>query len=932
MKLRVIVTMCCLWTYHTCSLAGEYYVDISHPKASDESLGTQEAPWKTIQHAANTVDLGATVHVMPGVYPESISIGPNVTEGEATRPRRGKGMITFIADGSGPAIIDGAAHLKPEDFKPTAEKGVFSWTPPEPFIKYGAGAAPQHLSWVFIDDTRLILKQYVYPSLAYNARTGDDDIRDWKGFAAKLKQAGAADQPSPAKRLWELLPARNHQMIENGLQEEFTDWHKAHLVKALNQLITRRRDFYQPEAFKVVTLPPAAQELHKLAPKKLRGDNLAMYNRLLLEASFPKAIAKKQPRLTSTDTWSFVRGKESILVNFGGKAVPKDLDIQVSFRRCGFSIRDGRSKTGPLKAPGVHIKGFVLSRQVGQALAIGSGTSCLVEDCHVIQPNMHGIVTGGAVAPHTFRRIRIYDSTMWGSNFFGNAHVIQELVFQSCGQRIDPAGEPWVGVLKSNGGSFQTIRHNLIIDRPPRKWKVGERWTERGKYDFPFSGIWGDGSNMDNRIYGNTSARVPHAGIYVEHDMNRNIIMWNVIQDSGMGITFRCSSHNIVTQNWIFDSEALGLGEVSTDMMAGWGHEAEDHEWWGREILDGICLWQTVISPGTMKNVIFKNLVQVSGRFVSIPVPVRLDESAIRDAARIMCLKDDSVLRDKVAAKIDYREQAKQSYQSPLNNNLNGNYYVTTREKSKWNAGFALYIDKQIETFEEFQKATGLEESGKAGDFKPKDIGLQICWTIPPETRFPNMRVAFDYDGGAERNAPRPSSGGKRFWADATIEPYSWFRASGDLRDEPKDNLRVWTKWPACRSGMRALGVVNLGSNPARIPAPGKGWRSISLPVTPGTTMKVSLHLRAAEVKPAEAGKGVEAFAYFCDWTGHNATRAWLVGNGESPKLAQGTYDWTPVTKSIKVPEGARRMTVYAGLKPATGSLFLDDLEMGLEE
>jgi len=1046
--------------------AADFYVDVAHPKASDENPGTKELPWKTVQHAANSVDLGATVHVMPGVYPESVSIGPNVIEGETTRPRKGKGRITFIADGDGPAIIDGAAHLKPEDLKPTDEKGVFSWSPPQPFIRYGAGAAPQHLSWVFIGDTRLILKQYVYPELAFNARTGDDDIVKWKRFCSKLKKEGSKETPSPAKRVWSLLPARNHQMIENGLKEEFTDWHKYHLARALNSIITRNRDMYELEAFRKVRVPaeaeevrkipptslrgpsvykfnrlvleaafpgvvaeakldagpklavadilnwetlcgklisggsseqpcpakriwsllhkqarafieaaigaqqrpfkledkqkqsitlhlqnvlarradlydeehfegvslsPEALELCKIPPASLRGPKLALYNRLLLEAAFRKDIREKQPRLTQKETWSFVRGKDDILINFDGRGVPDGLDIQVSFRRCGFSVRDGRSRTGVLKAPGVHIKGFVLHRQIGQALAISPSTSCLVEDCNVIQPNMHGIVTGGGTAPHTFRRVRIYDSTMWGSNFFGNAHIIQENAFQSCGQRIDPAGEPWVGVLKSNGGSFQTIRHNLIIDRPPRKWKVGDRWTERGKYDFPFSGIWGDGSNMDNRVYGNCSARVPHAGIYVEHDMNRNLIMWNVIQDSGMGITFRCSSHNIVTQNWIFDSEALGIGEVDTDMMAGWGHEAEDHEWWGREILDGLCLWQTVISPGTMKNVVYKNLVQVSGRYISIPVPTRLDENAIRDAARIMCLKDDSVLRDKVAAKIDYSKAAHQSYQSPLNNDLNGNYYAMNRKPSKWNAGFALYLDKQLETFEEFQKATGLEETGRAGEFTPKDIGLQICWTIPPDTKFPDRPVAFDYDGGAERNAPRPSVGGKRFWADSTIEPYSWFRTSGELRDEATDRLRTWTKWPACRTGMRALGVVNLGK-PESIPAAGKGWRTISLPVTPGTTMKVSVHAKAAEVTPAEGSQGIEVFAYFCDWTGHNAKREWLVGNGKRAELTRGTYDWTEVEQSIKVPDGVRRMTIYAGLKPATGSLLIDDLTMTLAD
>ena len=58
--------------------AADFYVDVRHPKASDKNPGTRELPWKTIQHAADSVDPGATVHVMPGVYPESVVIGPTV--------------------------------------------------------------------------------------------------------------------------------------------------------------------------------------------------------------------------------------------------------------------------------------------------------------------------------------------------------------------------------------------------------------------------------------------------------------------------------------------------------------------------------------------------------------------------------------------------------------------------------------------------------------------------------------------------------------------------------------------------------------------------------------------------------------------------------------------------------------------------------------
>ena len=47
-------------------------------------------------------------------------------------------------------------------------------------------------------------------------------------------------------------------------------------------------------------------------------------------------------------------------------------------------------------------------------------------------------------------------------------------------------------------------------------------------------------------------------------------------------------------------------------------------------------------------------------------------------------------------------------------------------------------------------------------------------------------------------------------------------------------------------------------------------------------------------------------------------------------QLAKGTFEWTCVAATVTVPEKARRMVVYAGLTPATGSLLIDDLKMSI--
>jgi hypothetical protein len=52
----------------------------------DSNPGTQTAPWRTIQHAADTVRAGATVNVRGGVYEELVTIkaSGNATDGYIT--------------------------------------------------------------------------------------------------------------------------------------------------------------------------------------------------------------------------------------------------------------------------------------------------------------------------------------------------------------------------------------------------------------------------------------------------------------------------------------------------------------------------------------------------------------------------------------------------------------------------------------------------------------------------------------------------------------------------------------------------------------------------------------------------------------------------------------------------------------------------------
>jgi hypothetical protein len=79
---------------------------------NDSNPGTQAAPWRTVQHAANTVRAGSTVNVRGGIYAELVTIK---TSGNAA-----DGFITFRSFPGETAILDA------EHFTPSGRQGVLT--------------------------------------------------------------------------------------------------------------------------------------------------------------------------------------------------------------------------------------------------------------------------------------------------------------------------------------------------------------------------------------------------------------------------------------------------------------------------------------------------------------------------------------------------------------------------------------------------------------------------------------------------------------------------------------------------------------------------------------------------------------------------------------------------------------------------------------
>jgi hypothetical protein len=86
-----------------------FYVSMT---GDDSNPGTQTAPWRTVQHAADTARAGSTVNVRGGIYEELVSINAS---GNAT-----DGFITFRSYPGETAVLDA------EHFVPNGRSGILT--------------------------------------------------------------------------------------------------------------------------------------------------------------------------------------------------------------------------------------------------------------------------------------------------------------------------------------------------------------------------------------------------------------------------------------------------------------------------------------------------------------------------------------------------------------------------------------------------------------------------------------------------------------------------------------------------------------------------------------------------------------------------------------------------------------------------------------
>ncbi len=125
---------------------------------------------------------------------------------------------------------------------------------------------------------------------------GDDlisryDVLDWQRLPKTLVDQGKSSQPSPGKRIWDLMSSETHkELAEAASLKRPYRYLQDQLTRALSGVLARR-DFYMEAAWRGIQLPAEAQQLLRQGMPNLNEPQVLRLNSLLLEAAFPGAFA-----------------------------------------------------------------------------------------------------------------------------------------------------------------------------------------------------------------------------------------------------------------------------------------------------------------------------------------------------------------------------------------------------------------------------------------------------------------------------------------------------------------------------------------------------------------------------------------------------------------------------------------------------------------
>jgi hypothetical protein len=581
--------------------------------------------------------------------------------------------------------------------------------------------------------------------------------------------------------------------------------------------------------------------------------------------------------------------RRRIELNINGKDIPGNASIIVP-------------TIGPLidvnRRSDVVIRGLHLTKSAGAAIDAIASERLSVEYCHIHRAGGAGI-RGGHGAHYARNTIMLCnESAIWlgGGN---DECLVEENLVVANAMTWDPR-EHWAGNLKQNSGCRCIYRQNWIMDHISGPVQVG---PQKRIFTHCFAtGIWPDIRCDSNAYVGNACARLPHAGLYIEHTADGNLAAYNSLQDCAMGITLRQASQNLVTRNWVFNREFFGWGQNRVGRYAAFGRgfdangkpitQTQESAMWGRQLFEGICVWHAYdeFQEASRHNSVHANLIQVSGRAVSAPMYA-----------------------------YDWPDEGERQQTPPpgiLTNRLDSNFY----DRPDNDSDFALLGKTPVADFDTYRRESGWDCDGRTGRFSPEVIGLEPVWTLPWAALEPDVPVAILHDPKLQTRS-----------ATGIDEPLFW-RGSHPQRDwiDTPPQSR-WDRNNTNGHGGRGLMFLqNTAKVKGRAFRQTVTWTSSAIPVKPGITMAVDMWMKADNVRPVNKGTGAKVEVRFLDACGFAVGETEIVGRSSRKELLKGSYDWTRINGSAAAPDGACWMTVVMGLDPSEGKVCFDDIHIGL--
>ncbi|HEV3137935.1 MAG TPA: ABC transporter permease, partial [Pirellulales bacterium] len=150
--------------------------------------------------------------------------------------------------------------------------------------------------WILLAVTTLFLLALLPLGIIEQAGSAlrDEDFLNREQCVENIVAQGTSAQPSPGRRVWELLDESSKQVLRREPNDSVEKRRRFFALLRPLQSMLARRDFYQESDWAGIKLSPAARTLHAKGLTNLPEDEVARFNRLAIEAAYPDEIAPIQ--------------------------------------------------------------------------------------------------------------------------------------------------------------------------------------------------------------------------------------------------------------------------------------------------------------------------------------------------------------------------------------------------------------------------------------------------------------------------------------------------------------------------------------------------------------------------------------------------------------------------------------------------------------